>query len=355
MRDRSTPPPTSSEPSSGLPKEPPYGTPSREGGRGAGRSTGRSVRSTDRSSGRWRRARRRPWTHPWFRHLRLPFNVLLTPIYLYGILIAADATGVSRPLADPAVWLGWLSLHLFLYGGTTAFNSYYDRDEGPVGGMLHPPAVDAGLLPFSLVVQAVGLGLALFVGGAFTAAWTALFLVFAAYSHPAVRLKARPAAALTAIALGQGGIGFVLGWTAVASPDGLISAAALARMAATAAIVTGLYIVTQSYQVVEDGARGDRTLPVLLGPTRALRIAVAVLTPGGLVLVADVARLAGAWTALLVALAFALLAAWLLRWAGAFDPEATERNYRTAMRISATAAVGLTLLLVGLLATPPVG
>ncbi len=298
---------------------------------------------------------RRPWTHPWIRHLRLPFNVLLTPIYLYGILIAADATGVSRPLSDPAVWLGWLSLHLFLYGGTTAFNSYYDRDEGPVGGMLHPPAVDAGLLPFSLIVQAVGLGLAVFVGASFTAAWTVLFLVFAAYSHPAVRLKARPAAALTAIALGQGAVGFVLGWTVVAPIGGLISPAVLVRMAATAAIVTGLYIVTQSYQVREDGARGDRTLPVLLGPTRALRLAVAVLAPGGLVLVADVARLAGAWTATVVTLAFAFLAAWLLRWAGAFDSEATEENYRTAMRISASASLGLAFLLLTLLAIAPAG
>ncbi|MDZ7706369.1 MAG: UbiA family prenyltransferase [Trueperaceae bacterium] len=298
---------------------------------------------------------RPPWTHPWIRHLRLPFNVLLTPIYLYGILIASGATGVSEPLSDPAVWLGWLSLHLFLYGGTTAFNSYYDRDEGPVGGMLHPPAVDAGLLPFSLIVQAVGLVLAAFVGVAFTAAWTGLFLVFAAYSHPAVRLKAHPAAALTAIALGQGAVGFVLGWTVVAPPSGLLSPPVLLRMAATAAIVTGLYIVTQSYQVREDGARGDRTLPVLLGPTRALRLAVAVLTPGGLVLVADVARLAGAWTATVVTLAFAVLATWLLRWAGAFDPEATERNYRTAMRISASASVGLALLLAGLLAAAPAG
>ncbi len=291
-----------------------------------------------------------PWTHPWIRHLRLPFNVLLTPIYLYGIVIAAHTTGVPRPLADPATWLGWLSLHLFLYGGTTAFNSYYDRDEGPVGGMLHPPAVDAGLLPFSLIVQAVGLVLAGFVGTAFVVAWIVLFLVFTAYSHPAIRLKARPAAALTAIALGQGAVGFVLGWTVVAPPDGLAAPATLVRMAATAAIVTGLYIVTQSYQALEDGARGDRTLPVLLGPSRALRIAVAVLAPGGLVLVADVARTAGAWTAGFVALAFAALAVWLLRWAGGFDPEATDRNYRTAMRISTTASVGLTALLASLLA-----
>ena len=77
---------------------------------------------------------------------------------------------------------GYLSVHLFLYGGTTAFNSYYDRDEGPVGGMLEPPGVSPGLLPFSLAVQALGLPLALLVGRGFTLAWLLLFLVFTAAS-----------------------------------------------------------------------------------------------------------------------------------------------------------------------------
>ena len=43
-----------------------------------------------------------------------------------------------------------------------------------------------------------------------------LFAIFTAYSHPAVRLKARPAAALSAIALGQGALAFALGWTVFA-------------------------------------------------------------------------------------------------------------------------------------------
>ncbi|MEJ2287241.1 MAG: hypothetical protein P8Y02_01120 [Deinococcales bacterium] len=82
----------------------------------------------------------RPWlAHPFVRHLRLHFNVLLSPIYLWGVLL-----GGGR-LLDGGVWLGYLSLHLFLYGGTTAFNSYYDRDEGPVGGM---PALACGLASY---------------------------------------------------------------------------------------------------------------------------------------------------------------------------------------------------------------
>ena len=61
-------------------------------------------------------------------HLRLPFQLLLAPVFLWGWLLAGG--GLSWTFA-----LAFLAFHVFLYGGVTAFNSYYDRDEGPVGGL----------------------------------------------------------------------------------------------------------------------------------------------------------------------------------------------------------------------------
>src|SRR5205814_1433372 len=55
-----------------------------------------------------------------------------------------------------SILLAFLAFHLFLYGGATAFNSYYDRDEGPVGGLERPPPVVPQLLPFSLAMKTVG-------------------------------------------------------------------------------------------------------------------------------------------------------------------------------------------------------
>lgn len=282
--------------------------------------------------------------HPYLRHLRVPFNLLLSPIYLWGVLLGGGH------LLEGRVWLGYLAVHLFLYGGTTAFNSYYDRDEGPVGGMLEPPAVSPGLLPFSLAVQALGLPLALLVGPAFTAAWLVLFLVFAAYSHPWVRLKARPAAALLAIALGQGAVGFALGWLATGEAAALASPEAGLGMLSTSLVVVGLYVVTQSYQTLEDARRGDRTLPVLLGPGRALRLAVGALGGGGVVMLAELAgRAPGVWLAV-VALFFLAVGLWMLRWAAGFDEEAVQRNYRTAMRLAATSSGGFAAVILALLA-----
>ncbi len=98
-----------------------------------------------------RHAAHRSHSH-FIRHLRLPFNLLLSPIYLWGVLLAGGT------LWDPSFWLGYVTLHLFLYGGGTAFNSFYDRDEGPIGGMAHPPPVDRG--PALVLVARAGAGAA---------------------------------------------------------------------------------------------------------------------------------------------------------------------------------------------------
>jgi 4-hydroxybenzoate polyprenyltransferase len=290
------------------------------------------------------------WRHPYVVHLRVAFNLTLSPLYLWGVFLAG---GSARELDT---LLGWIALHLFLYPGTTAFNSLYDRDEGPIGGLERPPAVDRGLLPWSLAVQAAGLPLAWWVGPPFLVVYVLLFLVAAAYSHPSVRLKARPAAALTAVALGQGGLGFLAGWWSAAPPPNLVAALAdLARAdlllgaAIAASTLTGLYIVSQSYQTAADRARGDRTLPVLLGPTRALRLAALTTALGATALTFVVASRAGGATALAIALPAALGVAWWWRWAGSFDEAAVAANFRTAMRLTYGGGSALTVLLVALL------
>jgi 4-hydroxybenzoate polyprenyltransferase len=73
-------------------------------------------------------------------HLRLAFQILLAPIFLWGFLLA-DGTVSGR------FWVAFVAFYVFLYGGTTAFNAFYDRDEGPVGGLERPPAVTPALLP----------------------------------------------------------------------------------------------------------------------------------------------------------------------------------------------------------------
>jgi hypothetical protein len=119
------------------------------------------------------------------KHLRLPFQLTLAPLFLWGFLLAEGQLGV-RPV------LAFASLHLFLYPGITAFNSAYDRDEGPVAGMERPPPVPRRLLGFSLAVQALGAAAAALAGALFLLIYAAIAALAAAYSHPAMRWKANP-------------------------------------------------------------------------------------------------------------------------------------------------------------------
>ena len=69
------------------------------------------------------------------RHLRLQFQLILAPVFLLGYKL----TGATLELHFVGLFL---LVHIGLYGGMTAFNSYYDRDEGPIGGMKFPPPAD---------------------------------------------------------------------------------------------------------------------------------------------------------------------------------------------------------------------
>jgi 1,4-dihydroxy-2-naphthoate octaprenyltransferase len=294
----------------------------------------------------------RAWRHPWVRHLRLPFNLLLSPIFLWGVWLGG---GVDDPLR---VAVAYLALHVFLYGGTNALNSFYDRDEGPIGGMLRPPPIDRGLLAWAWGVQLAGLPLAAWVGGPFLAVWVALLGVATAYSHPRWRWKSHPLAAVAAVGLGQGGLGALAGAWAVADPargwgvvGDLLQPGLILGLAAAATLVPGLYVVSQIYQTREDRARGDRTWPVLLGPAAALRWATLVSAVGGVLLLAAFAGGADGsgrlgWTALLpLGVVLVVLAGAQWRWAARFDEDDVEGNFRRAMAMLGAGSVVLTLFL----------
>ncbi|MDX1660263.1 MAG: UbiA family prenyltransferase, partial [Gemmatimonadota bacterium] len=151
-------------------------------------------------------------------HLRFPFVWILSPIYVWGAYWAPGGW-------SPATTLGFLLVHLALYPGANAFNTAYDRDEGPIGGLAEPPPVPAGLARWSSILQGTGAALAPLVGIDFAVIYVALWGIFTAYSHPATRWKRSPVVSTIAIVVGQGAMGYALGWSAAGGgwpvdPDG---------------------------------------------------------------------------------------------------------------------------------------
>lgn len=218
--------------------------------------------------------------------------------------------------------IGWMTWVVMLNGGTLAFNSYYDRDTGPVAYLPEPPEAPSWL----------GWGSTLFMGVGVIIAWAMIGMVYGLvlgicvvlsllYSHPLVRLKSQPGwdlavnmvgygAGTTAAGLLIGTAGYlglpsgvcattpgdisILGtmdWPAVtqALPEQWQAAVGQGRIwlvVAFGLLFGSFYPTTQIYQMKEDLDRGDRTLTTWLGIRRALLLAVilALLAAGSFVL-----------------------------------------------------------------------
>lgn len=202
------------------------------------------------------RAGREPRTRHVLLHLRFPFVFVLSPIYVWGAWAVPGWTARTT--------LGFLLVHLALYPGANAFNTAYDRDTGPIGGLARPPSVPARLAAWSTLLQGAGAALAPLVGWGFALAYAALWAIFSAYSHPRTRWKRSPWLSTPAIVAGQGGLGWFLGWSAAGGawvPD----VRAGWSLAAACAVVAAFFPFTQIYQREEDAARRDHTLATALG------------------------------------------------------------------------------------------
>jgi 1,4-dihydroxy-2-naphthoate octaprenyltransferase len=274
----------------------------------------------------------------YLRHLRLPFQLTLAPIFLWGALLSGGRWDAETTSA-------FLSLHLFLYPAATAFNSAFDKDKGPVAGLEVPPPVPHGLAAFGLAWALVGAVAALPAGTAFAAAFGGAAFWCFAYSHPSTRWKANPWTSGAAIALGQGALGFLAGWLAMEASTG--GTAAFSAGAAGAALTAlGLYPATQVFQLEEDWERGDRTIALALGPAHALRFGAFCLVLAGVVTAWLVARSYGPPDAFLVMLGYGALAVALVRLSLRPPPEPWQTDlYRPAMAITRWATAGFLLFL----------
>lgn len=280
-------------------------------------------------------------------HLRLPFQLTLAPVFLWGWLLAGGSDLKTFALAFAAV-------HICLYGGVTAFNSYYDRDQGPVGGLERPPPIQQALLPLSLLVQAVGLLLAGLLNLAFGGIYVAFAALAAAYSHPRVRLKNGPVRSVVAVAVGQGILAFLGAWAAARGEIGsALAVTGLLGAAAATLIVVGFYPLTQVFQVEEDRARGDRTLAVAWGTPVCLRLGVLGQALGGGVMVTLVVIRYGPADGLLLLAGLAIQLTLLVRWARRFESGKVLANYRWVMRLAGASAAGTGLYLAGRLLLGP--
>ncbi|MFH5833460.1 UbiA family prenyltransferase [Halalkalibaculum sp. DA384] len=158
----------------------------------------------------------------------------------------------------------FLNVHLLLFGGATAYNSWWDKDEGAIGGLKHPPPMQRWMWIVSLLVQFAGFYFATMVSVPFAVVYAVSMLFFWLYSTPLARWKGTPVRSLVAIGVSTGTNSFLMGYLA-ANPGGPISLVVVPASIGVALVILSLYPTSQIYQTAEDRVRGDQTFAVVFG------------------------------------------------------------------------------------------
>lgn len=193
-------------------------------------------------------------------HLRFPFSLLLMPVFVF-------AASQYLILNWQNAVLVFIILHFLLYPASNGYNSFYDKDEGSIGGVKNPLPVSRELLWTAWLLDLLALGLSLLLSWRFAIMVLIYSLVSRAYSYPAIRLKRYPILSVIILVLFQGV--FTYGMVTLGIQQ--LNYFELMRMdilwpsILTGLFLTGFYPLTQIYQHEEDSQRGDITISLLLG------------------------------------------------------------------------------------------
>jgi 4-hydroxybenzoate polyprenyltransferase len=178
-----------------------------------------------------------------------------------GLAVFSDLGLLGKALLGCGLWA------VCLNGGTLAFNSAMDRDEGDIGFLNNPPPLPPrlGLFGFGVMLGG-GLG-SLALGFPYLSIY--VFSVFMSwlYSAPPARLKARGGWDVAINMLGYGALTALAGWLAVADPP---RGADWMIFAGFAFLFAAVYPMTQFYQKEEDLRKAARTLVLVLGDTHSM-------------------------------------------------------------------------------------
>jgi 1,4-dihydroxy-2-naphthoate octaprenyltransferase len=192
--------------------------------------------------------------------LRLPFSIFLMPVFWFALSQAIDRSWGRAALI-------FVILHGLVYPASNGYNSYMDRDTGPIGGVEHPLSPTRQLFRITMGMDGLALLLSLLISWYVTASLLLYILASRAYSYRGIRLKKYPFAGWLTVVSCQGALIFFLVYQgshpADAGPSSL--QAPWEAMVASSLLLGGFYPLTQIYQHEADRRDGVKTLSMVLG------------------------------------------------------------------------------------------
>src|SRR5260221_9854044 len=108
--------------------------------------------------------------------LRFHFSLFLLPVYLFALSQLPDINSGRAILI-------FIILHVLVYPASNGYNSYMDRDDGPIGGLAHPLQPTRQLFWVTLIMDLVAVALGFIIGLWFVAGLAVYILASRAYSY----------------------------------------------------------------------------------------------------------------------------------------------------------------------------
>jgi 1,4-dihydroxy-2-naphthoate octaprenyltransferase len=191
--------------------------------------------------------------------MRIPFSIFLMPIFWFALL-ANEAPFAQWHLVAVIFFI----LHILVYPASNGYNSYFDKDDGAIGGLEKPPTVNKELFYVVLVFDFLAIGLSFLLGLKFAIGIIAYTLMSKAYSWDKIRLKKYPIISTLVVTIFQG---FAVYWMVNVglNKDFVFNTSTLLYAIVSTLFLMGSYPLTQIYQHKEDAERGDKTISLMLG------------------------------------------------------------------------------------------
>lgn len=188
--------------------------------------------------------------------LRFHFSFFLMPVYWFALSQVVEINAARALLV-------FVILHLLVYPASNAYNSYMDRDTGPIGGIENPLPPTRELFYVSLALDSLSLLLSATISLIFFTGIAAYILASRAYSYRGIRLKKYPFLGYFVVVLFQGAVCYFL--VKHGSSESLTRSVDPAALVASSLLIGGFYPLTQIYQHDQDKADNVRSISSLLG------------------------------------------------------------------------------------------
>jgi 4-hydroxybenzoate polyprenyltransferase len=275
--------------------------------------------------------------------MRIPFSVFLMPVYWFAL------SRTPAPDTGKAI-LVFIILHLLVYPASNGYNSYFDRDEGSIGGLKNPPKVTPGLFKMVVLFDLLAVLFSLLISPLFAAMVLVYLLVSKAYSYDKIRLKKYPLSSTAVVVVFQGAFVFLTVQAGIwGDMEQVMEKQNLLFALVSSLFLLGSYPLTQIYQHKEDIERGDHTLSSRLGIWGTFIFS-------GIAFILATALLArlylknGQETSLLIYFASTLpiilfFGYWILQ----VKRSAEAVNFENTMRLNAISSLGLSICFIAIL------